>query len=64
MLKKADFLTRPTPARRDVPFHGRGRSKRGGEAYAVRYVECLSAAITRQPGTRLAGFFSILLEWS
>ena len=31
MLKKADILTRPTPARRDAPFHWRGRSKQGGE---------------------------------
>jgi hypothetical protein len=33
MLKKAYRLTRPTPARRDAPFHGRGRSewrRRGG----------------------------------
>ena len=38
-----------------------GRSKRGGEAYVFRYVEAPSAAITRQAGTRLAGFFNILL---
>jgi hypothetical protein len=55
---------------RDAPFHGRGRSKRGGESYRVPialqnamgegYVESLSAAITRQAGTRLAGIFNIL----
>ncbi len=36
----------------------RGRSKRGGEAYSVRYVEPPSAA-----RTKLAGFFNILLEF-
>jgi hypothetical protein len=34
----------------------RGRSKRGGEAYSLRYVEPLSAA-----RTKLADFFNILL---
>jgi hypothetical protein len=28
MLKKATVLTRPTPARRDAPFRGQGRSER------------------------------------
>ena len=27
MLKKPDLLTRPTPARRDPPFRGQGRSE-------------------------------------
>jgi len=27
MLKKANLLTRPTPARQDAPFRGQGRSK-------------------------------------
>ena len=40
----------------------RGHSERGGEAYSFSYVEPLSDAITRQAGTRLADFFSILLE--
>jgi len=35
----------------------RGRSKRGGEAYSVRYVEPPSAA-----RTKLADFFNILLK--
>jgi hypothetical protein len=49
----------------------RGRSKRRNEAYRVpiapqnavgeRDVEFLSVAITREAGTRLAGFFNILL---
>ena len=34
----------------------RGRSKRGGEAYSIRYVEPPSAA-----RTKLADFFNILL---
>ncbi len=34
MLKKAFFLTRPTPARQDAPFRGQGRNERRGEAYA------------------------------
>ena len=34
MLKKARLLTRPTPARRDAPFRGQGRSERRSEAYA------------------------------
>jgi hypothetical protein len=38
----------------------RGRSERSGEAYCFSYVESLSAAITRQAGTRLADFFNIL----
>jgi hypothetical protein len=28
MLRKASFLTRPTPARQDAPFRGQGRSER------------------------------------
>ncbi|GIW54079.1 MAG: hypothetical protein KatS3mg082_0483 [Nitrospiraceae bacterium] len=36
-------------------------SERRGEAYFSVYVEPLSDAITRQTGTRLAGFFNILL---
>jgi hypothetical protein len=28
MLKKANILTRPTPARQDAPFRGQGRSER------------------------------------
>jgi hypothetical protein len=39
----------------------RGRNKREGEAYCFPYGESLSGAITRQAGTRLAGFFKILL---
>ena len=31
MLKIASVLTRPTPARRDAPFHRQGRSERRGE---------------------------------
>ena len=62
MLKKAVLLTRPTPERRDEPFHWRGRTERRGESYSLPYVELLSDAITRQAGTRLADFFSILLE--
>src|SRR5438132_9976766 len=31
MLKKARYLTRPTPARRDAPFREQGRSERRGE---------------------------------
>jgi len=46
LFRKARFLTRPTPARQDAPFRGQGRSKRGGEAYALPYVEPLSAART------------------
>lgn len=38
----------------------RGRSKQRNEAYSFRYVEFLSVAITRQAGTRLAGFFNVL----
>ena len=40
----------------------RGHSERRGESYSLPYVELLSDAITRQAGTRLADFFSILLE--
>jgi hypothetical protein len=56
MVKKASVLTRPTPVRRDAPFHRQGRSERRGESYFVPYVEPLSD--TR---TRLADFFNILL---
>jgi hypothetical protein len=31
MLKKARLHTRPTPARRDAPIHGQGRSERRAE---------------------------------
>jgi hypothetical protein len=55
MFKKAVLLTRPTPARRDAPFRGRGRSERGAEAYSFRYVEAMSDA-----RTKLADFFNIL----
>jgi hypothetical protein len=64
MFKKADVLTRPTPARQDAPFHG--RSERRGEAHSgysllflmqrVQSVEVLSDA-----RTKLADFFNILL---
>jgi hypothetical protein len=57
MLKKADILTRPTPVRRDAPFHGGGRSERRAEAYSSPYVEALSDA-----RTKLVAFFSILEE--
>lgn len=39
-----------------------GRSEQGPDAYSCPYVEGPSDAITRQAGTRLAAFFSILLE--
>ena len=67
MVKKADILTRPTPARQDAPFHGRGRSKREGEA--VHTTLCVSQRlIGRSPSvltpleksTKLADCFSIL----
>jgi hypothetical protein len=57
MVKKARHLTRAAPARRDAPFHRRGRSERRGEAYSVPYVEPLSNA-----RTPLADFFNILLD--
>ena len=56
MFKKAAVLTRPAPARRDVPFRGQGRSERRGEAYSLLYVESLNDA-----RTPLADFFNILL---
>ena len=48
-------LTHPTLARRDAPFHTRGRSERRGESYFVPYVEPLSDA-----RTKLADLFNIL----
>ena len=48
-------LTHPTLARRDAPFHTRGRSERRGKSYSVPYVEPLSDA-----STKLADFFNIL----
>ena len=56
MLKQATVITRPTPARRDAPFHWQGRSERRGETYSLLYVESLSDA-----RTPLAACFSILL---
>ena len=47
----------------------RGRSERRGESYSVPYAEtlsdatCLREALRRRQGTKLAGFFSILLEF-
>jgi hypothetical protein len=55
MIKKVRLLTRPTPARRDAPLRGQGRSERRAEAYPLGYVEGLSDA-----RTQLAAFFSIL----
>ena len=55
MIKKVRLLTRPTPARRDAPFRGQGRSERRAEAYPLGYVEGLSDA-----RTKLADCFSIL----
>lgn len=43
----AAVLTRPTPTRRDAPFHGQGRSERKGEAYSLSYVEPLRETRTK-----------------
>jgi hypothetical protein len=60
MLKKARLLTRPTLARRDVPYPKQGRlsacghaqagRERRGESYCVSYVEPLSEARTKLDG--------------
>jgi ribonuclease HII len=55
MVKKAFFLTRPTPAHRDARSRV-GRSERRGESYFVPYVEPLSDVRTKP-----ADFFNILL---
>ena len=60
MLKKARFLTRPTPARQDAPFRGQGRSSVADPRFtfhASRFTAPESAA-----RTPLADFFSILLN--
>jgi hypothetical protein len=71
MVKQAGILTRPTPARQDTPFHGRGCSKREGDE--VHTTLCVSQRlIGRSPSvltpleksTKPADFFIILLRIS
>ena len=60
MLKKARLLTRPTPARRDAPFRGQGRSSEADlrlTFHVSRFTVFVSDA-----RTPLVEFFSILLE--
>lgn len=37
VFKKAVDLTRPSPARQDAPFHGRGHSNRGRQISVTRH---------------------------
>ena len=53
----ADVLTHPSPARRDAPFRGQGRSKR-----CFSLTSRITHHTSRVLRTPLAGIFSILLH--
>lgn len=55
MLKMANGLARPTPARRDALFHGQGRSERYFP-FASRFT-----GFEGEPRTKLVAIFSIRL---
>ena len=60
MLKKARRLTRPTPARRDAPFRGQGRSSAADPRFTFHASRFTAAG--SEARTPLADFFSILLD--